>query len=165
MDLRKAFGGALKGEIEGRELYKATADRTDDPKAKEVFTYLAEEENRHFETLKAMYTSYDQGNDLEIPEIPRLVKFDDTISPIFSRDFKKRIGDKHFEMSALSLALRLEHDSIQYYKKMSEETEDTRLKDFFIKLSEWENEHYEAIYAEISYLEEEYYSNNNFSPF
>ena len=164
MDLKKAFGVAMKGEIEGRELYRAAAARTSDKKAKEVFTYLAEEEDKHFETLKAMYSSYSEGK-LKIPEMPRIVQFDDAQSPIFSRDFRKRIGEKHFEMSALSLALRLENDSVQYYLKMAEETNDGGLKDFFNRLSQWEKDHYDAIYAEISYLEDEYYAENHFSPF
>jgi len=165
MDLKKAFGVAMKGEIEGRELYRAAADRTNDKKAKEVFMYLAEEEDRHFETLKAMYNSYSSEGKLKIPEMPRIVRFDDASSPIFSRDFKKRIGEKHFEMSALSLALRLENDSVQYYAKMAKESDNSGLKDFFNRLSQWEKDHYDAIYAEISYLEDEYYAENHFAPF
>ena len=165
MDLKKAFGVAMKGEIEGRELYKAAAEKTDDGKAREVFGFLAEEENRHFETLKSMYDSYSSGGKLSVPEMPRLNRFDDVKSPIFSREFKNRIGEKHFEMSALSLALRLEYDSSQYYKKMADETGDAALKKFFKELSAWENDHYEAIYAEISYLEDDYFTANNFAPF
>jgi len=165
MDLKKAFGVAMKGEIEGRELYKAAADRTDDSKAKEVFKFLADEEDRHFETLKSMYDSYSINGKIQIPDMPRIVRFDDATSPIFSRDFKKRIGQKHFEMSALSLALRLEHDSIQYYAKMADEVDNSGLKEFFTELSSWEKDHYNALYAEISYLEDEYFSENNFEPF
>jgi rubrerythrin len=165
MDLKKAFGVAMKGEIEGRELYKAAADRPDDSKAREMFKFLAEEENRHFETLKSMYDSHSKNSKIQVPDMPRIVRFDDAKSPIFSRDFKRRIGEKHFEMSALSLALRLEHDSIQYYTKVAEEVGNSELKDFFTELSNWERDHYDALYAEISYLEEEYFNENNFEPF
>jgi len=34
-----------------------------------------------------------------------------------------------------------------------------------MKLSEWENGHYKALNQEISYLEDEYYQANQFSPF
>jgi rubrerythrin len=165
MDLKKAFGFAMKSEVEGREMYKIAADRTDDEKAREVFTYLSEEENKHFEALEKMYHSALKGEEIEIPDIPRLVRFDDLESPIFSKDFKNRIGDRHFEMTALSIALRLEHDSSEFYRKMAEETDDAKLKSFFEKLAAWENEHYEALNHEIQFLEDEYYEKNNFSPF
>jgi rubrerythrin len=165
MDLKKAFGIAMKGELEGRELYKTAAASTDDSKAREVFSYLAEEENKHFETLEKMYHGILKGEELEIPPMQRLVRFEDAQSPIFSRDFKSRIAEKHFEMSALSIALKLERDSSQYYKKMSDESEDEQLKDFFSRLAQWETDHYDALYKEIQFLEDEYYEKNNFSPF
>ena len=34
MDLKQAFETAIKGEIEGRELYKAVAEKTDDKRPK-----------------------------------------------------------------------------------------------------------------------------------
>jgi rubrerythrin len=165
MDLKKAFAIAMKGEIEGRELYKMVSERTDDPQAKEVFTYLAQEEQKHFEALEKMYHSTLKGEEIEIPSLPRLVRFEDVESPIFSKDFKMRIGESHFEMSALSIALRLERDASDFYKQMAEESSISGLKKFFSGLAAWEEDHYRAIYKEIQFLEEEYYQKNNFSPF
>ena len=165
MDLKKAFGTAMKGEIEGRELYRMVSERTDDPQAREVFKYLAEEENKHFETLEKMYHSTLKGEEINIPDLPRLVEFKDVESPIFSENFKNRIGQSHFEMSALSIALRLERDASDFYKKMAEGSSDSGLKDFFKNLADWEEDHYRAIHREIQFLEEEYYQKNNFSPF
>ncbi|HEB31266.1 MAG TPA: DUF2202 domain-containing protein [Spirochaetes bacterium] len=165
MDLQKAFGTAMKGEIEGRELYRMVSERTDDPQARDVFKYLAEEENKHFETLEKMYHSTLKGEEINVPDLPRLVEFKDVESPIFSEDFKNRIGQSHFEMSALSIALRLERDAADFYKKMAEESSDSGLKDFFKNLADWEEDHYRAIYREIQFLEDEYYQKNNFSPF
>ena len=165
MDIKKAFGIAMKGEIEGRELYRMVAERTDDPQAKEVFSYLAEEENKHFKWLENMYHSTLKGEEIKVPELPRLIEFDDVESPIFSKDFKKRVGQSHFEMSALSIALRLERDASDFYKKMAEESSNSGLKGFFNDLAAWEEDHYRAIYREIQFLEDEYYQKNNFSPF
>ncbi len=165
MDLKLALETAMKGEIEGRELYKIAADRSDDAKAKDVFTYLAKEEDSHFEALKGMYHSLLKREELVIPDLPRLVKFEDAVNPIFSDDFKGRLQGRHFEMSALSIALKLEQDAFQYYQKVSDESDDTELKKFFSRLSAWEKDHYNALHKEIAYLEEDYFSENNFSPF
>ena len=165
MDLKLALETAMKGEIEGRELYKIAADRSDDAKAKDVFTYLAGEEDSHFEALKGMYHSYLKGEELVIPDLPRLVTFEDATNPIFSRDFKNRLQGRHFEMSALSIAVKLELDAFQYYQKISEESADADIKRFFGKLSAWEKDHYDALQKEIAYLEEDYFTENNFAPF
>jgi len=165
MSLKQAIAVAMKAEIEGRELYRVVAEKTDDGKAREVFTYLSEEENRHFEYLKKMHDSLGEGKRLDIPVLKKIVSFDDAESPIFSREFRSRIKEKHFEMSALSIALRMERDSSEYYKKMAQESSDEQLRSFFTKLAEWENEHYGALHREMEFLEQEYFEENRFSPF
>jgi len=165
MDLKLALETAMKGEIEGRELYKIAADRSDDAQAKDVFTYLAGEEDSHFEALKGMYHSYVKGEELIIPDLPRLVSFNDATNPIFSNDFKNRLQGRHFEMSALSIAVKLELDAFQYYQKISNESDDADIKKFFGRLSAWEKDHYNALQKEIAYLEEDYFTENNFAPF
>jgi rubrerythrin len=165
MDLKKVFGGAMKGEIEGRELYTIAAEKSADKKAREVFAFLAREEDSHLEALKAMYRSILKEEEITLPRLKRLVEFKDAVSPIFSPEFKKRLKGKHFEMSALSIAMKLEQDSFQYYKKMAEETDDPALREFFLNLSNWEKDHYNAIYREISFLEDTYFRDNNFAPF
>jgi rubrerythrin len=165
MDLKQVFEKAMQGEIEGRELYVIAAERSKDTKAREVFSFLAQEEDSHFEALKGMYHSYLRDEELPIPELPRLVDFEDATSPIFSREFKKSLEGKHFEMSALSIALKLEKDSFQFYGSMADESDDAKLKAFFEKLSAWEKDHYDALNREIAYLEGDYFTENRFSPF
>jgi rubrerythrin len=162
MDLKKAVALAMKGEIEGRELYLMAAAKTEDPKAKGVFSYLADEENRHYEWLKGMY---ERRAKFVMPNMEKLVRFEDAESPIFSREFKNGIGKRHFEMSALSIAVRLELESARFYAKTADECEDGDLKAFFSSLADWENGHYRALNQEIKYLEDEYFQENNFAPF
>jgi len=177
MDLKKAVALAMKGEIEGRELYLMAASKTEDGKAKDVFAYLAEEENRHLEWLQSLYESLTGASvppfavpnfvmpKFVMPKMEKLVRFEDAESPIFSREFKRGIGLKHFEMSALSIAVRLELEASRFYEKTAEECEDEELKTFFAGLAEWETGHYRALNQEIKFLEDEYFQNNNFSPF
>ena len=165
MDLKKALEMAMKGEIEGRELYNVTAERTQDPNAREIFSFLSQEENSHFNALKTISHSYVKGEKIVVPELPRLVHFLDAESPIFSEDFKKGLEGKHFEMSALSIGLRLEYDASRFYRKMAESTEIKELKALFEELTQWENDHYNAFQKELNFLEDDYMMQNNFSPF
>ncbi|UCB46709.1 MAG: ferritin family protein [Spirochaetota bacterium] len=165
MKLKEAFTQAMKSEIEGRELYKVASERSEDPKAKEVFSYLSKEEDSHYHALRELYGSYVNDEKIVLKTLPRLARFEDAESPIFSRDFKNRLAGKHFEMSALSIAIKLEYDAIRFYKGMAESTDDKNLREFFLELSNWEQTHYDALNKEISFLQDEYFEKNNFAPF
>ena len=165
MDLKDALQHAMKAEIEGRELYRIASERSDDEKASKMFLYLSREEDSHFEALKGIYEAHLKGERLIVPKLQRLAEFSHAESPIFSPSFKERLSGRHWEMSVLSIALKLEQDSILYYKKMADETGEKVLKDFFLELSGWEKSHSDALNRELNFLQEEYWEKNNFSPF
>ena len=165
MDLKEAFRLAMKGEIEGRELYSLAAEKTDDEKAKEVFGYLAREEDSHLEALKILYRSLVDGEEMVPPVLPRLVDFKDAGAPIFSDTFKERLTGKHFEMSVLSIGLKLEKESFEFYEKTARELGEGGTGDFFLTLAEWEKDHYDALSREMTLLEEDFFTENDFAPF
>ncbi len=161
MDIKEAFKKAILGEIEGRELYRAAAEKADDKKAREVFSRLANEEDSHFKTLQKLAESYFKGEKLEIPKLKKLETFEDAESPIFSRDFKNFVKDKHFEVSTLAIGMKLELESSKFYKEMAEAVEKEELKEFFVYLSDWENDHYEALRKQIGFIEQYYTAQNS----
>lgn len=165
MDIKEALKVAIKGEIEGRELYKVLAEKTDDPEAKIIFENLAKEEDSHFQALKTVSQTLVDSEEFVMPKLEKLVTFENVDSPIFSKSFKTRVKEKHFEMSALSIAMKLELDSTNFYKKMADEAPNNDLKIFFQTLSDWEKGHYDAISKQIKALEDEYFEKNNFAPF
>lgn len=168
MNVAKALVTAMKSEIEGRELYALASQKADDPKATEVFRYLAEEEDAHYNALKSLYGAVLSSADLNAPELPDIHGFEDADSPIFSREFRERLQGRHFEMSALSIAMKLELDSFRFYDSLADQADrpdQTELKTFFRRLADWERTHYDALSKEISFLEQEYFSQNDFAPF
>ena len=66
MDLKDVLKKAIQGEIEGRELYKAAAEKSEDEKAKEVFAFLAEEEDAHISALQSIFKSYIDNKESKI---------------------------------------------------------------------------------------------------
>ncbi len=165
MDLNEAIKKAIMGEVEGRELYKTAAEKSDDKKAKAVFRLLAEEEDSHIKTLKTIYKSIINNEEIELPQLKKQVDLKSSESPIFSENFKKRLKGKHFEMSALSIGVRLEMDSFRFYSDMAEKAENPLIRDLFKQLSEWEKTHYDALLMELDSLQEEYFIMNRFEPF
>lgn len=165
MELQEIIKTAMRGELEGKELYKTIAEKTDDEKAKNIFFSMSKEEELHFETLSQILKHIVKREEYKINDLEKKVNFDESVSPIFSLEFKNRIKEKHFEMSALSIAIKLEYDSFQYYSDAEKQVEDKGLKQFFHYLSEWEKTHYDNLNKQMKFLEDDYFISNQFAPF
>lgn len=155
---------AMQVEIDGYHFYKLASEKTTDEKGKEVFLSLAEDEKKHYQILKSQYEKVRKTGGVEFKD--KKVEFfkSESPSPIFSEDFIKRIKDMHFEMSALSIGALLEKNSIEYYRKSAEESDDPELKSLFNYLVQWEQEHLKALIAQQRYLKESYWEGARFFP-
>ncbi len=165
MELKEILKTAMRSELEGRELYKSISEKTDDEKAKNIFEQMSKEENMHFETLQQILMHVVKKEDYEIATLEKKVDFENSNSPIFSLEFKNRIKEKHYEISALSIAIKLEYDSFKFYSEAESNVEEKGLKQFFHYLSEWEKTHYDNLNRQMKYLEAEYFIANQFAPF
>lgn len=156
MDLKEALQTAIKGEIEGRELYKTASEKTGDKKAKEVFQMLADEEQSHLNSLVQIAKEYDEGKDISTPQLPSAAVFEDAESPIFTREFKDKVAD--FDMTALSIGVKLELESEKFYKETAKDASDKTVKDLMNRLADWERGHYDYLQKQIGFFNS-YYSN------
>ncbi len=156
---------AMKAEFEGHHFYTMAAKSCEDPKGKEVFAQMAEEELDHYEYLKG-----------QIEAINRTGRIDKGLtlkgrlelvgaSPIFSESIRERIGDAHFEMTALAVAVQLEKDAETYYRKAAATEKDEELSAVFLELAEWESGHYQALLGQQDGLKEDYWASSDFAPF
>jgi len=162
--LLEILSQAMQVEIDGYHFYKLASEKTIDEKGKEVFLSLAEDEKKHYQILKEQYEKVRKTGGVKF--VDKKVEFfkSESPSPIFSEDFKKRIKDMHFEMSALSIGALLEKNSIEYYRKFAEQSQDEETKKLFSYLIEWEQEHLKALIAQQKYLKEAYWEEARFSP-
>jgi rubrerythrin len=112
---------------------------------------LAKEEQKHLDYLAELSREYAEGKDLKIPDLPKPVTLQDSLSPIFSQEFKEKIADKHFEMATLSIGMKLEIDSEKLYRGMAQSTDQAKLKEFFNRLADWESGHYMYLSKQISF--------------
>jgi len=165
MDLITSLKKAIQGEIEGRELYRAASERSSDPRAKEVFNFLSLEEDDHIKALEKIGESFSAGEKIDEIELKKYIDLEGDTNSIFSKSFKSRLEGKHFEISALSIGIKLELDSFKFYADLSSKADDPVLKNFFQKLSEWEKGHYTALLQELDSLQEEYFNQNHFAAF
>ena len=86
-------------------------------------------------------------------------------SPIFSEDFKGRLKGRHFELSALSIGMTLEQNSITFYRDMEKKAGDPELKKLAAYLVKWEQSHLDALSIQSNIFQEENWQEAHFAPF
>ncbi|MCK4657352.1 MAG: ferritin family protein, partial [candidate division Zixibacteria bacterium] len=135
---------AIKAERYGHTFYLMAARSTEDPKGKEVFEMLAHEELYHMQFLRNQYDSIlETGVPSQVEKLNTPADLTG-MSPIFSNDLRKRIKDANFEMTCLSIGIRLEMDSMNFYRSQADAADNSEIKKFYGQLAEWESGHYQA---------------------
>ncbi len=164
-DLAEGLKRAYLAEVEGEHFYRMAAATTTDPKGREVLDQLAAEERQHQEYLRHQYDSLIETGSLdETVKLGRAQALDDK-SPIFSDAIRARVGDAHFEMTALSVGVGLELSAEKYYRAGAKATDLPFMKRFYEDLADWEASHYAALNRQQESLREDYWQASGFSPF
>ena len=155
---------AMEAELTGHQFYKAASKNTKDPKGKETFSRMAEEEMGHFNDLRHQYQSILRTGAYDFTK--KLVKNHKKSGsgPIFSKEIKNRIKSSHFEVSALTIGMKLEMEAASFYRKCAAKATTPAAKKFYSELAEWEQGHYQSFKNQIDLLKEEYYAANHFVP-
>ena len=142
---------AMHAEMEAHNYYSQAAQKTVNPKGKDMFNQLAAFEQNHYSHLKSLMNSLNKGNGW--------VEYAATQHPGNSRSIEGGNSSAEEEnkddvLSILSKAIKDEKKASEYYNKLAEETDVPSGKAMFKQLAEEENLH-----AKI--LNEQWYSLNN----
>lgn len=156
---------AIRAEAEGRHFYLMAARSTADEQGRSVFEQLADEELEHLEFLKVQYRALvETGRTDPAARLGKPSRLEGE-SPIFSAKIRERLGEAHYEMTALSVGIQLELGAQTFYKSQAGRATDDNVKAFFLELAEWEAGHYEALLAQQEALKEDYWASSGFSPY
>jgi len=156
---------AILTEHTGNHFYAAAAEKTTDSRGAEVFRMLAAEEALHQKYLKQQYELLHAGKNPEPLIDPTAGAIFDDENPVFSPELKSRIGEAHWEMTALSVGLQLEHSTIARYRDLAAGADSPELTHFFERLMKWEEGHADALEKQSRILREEYWNQGHFAPF
>jgi rubrerythrin len=155
---------AIEAELTGHEFYNNAARSTNDPKGKETFSKMALEEMGHLNYLRHQYQSILETGSYDFSRKLGKGTRKHSVGPIFSKEIKSRIKNSHFEVSALSIGMKLEQDAMNFYRSCAEKAETKDVKAFYNELAAWEEGHYQAFKNQLQMLKEEYFQANNFIP-
>ncbi|MEW6003273.1 MAG: ferritin family protein [Nitrospirota bacterium] len=129
---------AIKTETDAIAFYKEAAEKTKHPIGKKMFLSIMGDEKRHLEDFKCIL----QGLDIKVRDVISPMKKIKTVFEENKKVLLERIRATTDEMEALKIAMQMEKESIELYKKLLEEVKAPKEKALFERLIKEEQEHF-----------------------
>jgi rubrerythrin len=154
---------AMKGELNSITNYKFAADSADDAEVKDFFLERMKEEQRHYNYLLEYYQFFSKEEN--ISEETRQLSDIAHHAQVFTPNFMRRISANQVLFSAISVAILLEKNAMQFYQNQAEKAIAPELRKFFKLMAKWEGIHYDEVMEISKQAEEKYWQMNDFVPF
>jgi Fur family ferric uptake transcriptional regulator len=144
---RDALRIAIATERSGLEFYTRASRITKDPRGREVFLRLAEEEKHHLGTLEQRYQKLlDQDPQLE--SRPTFLFFKGAANGLFARGTAELLAEGINDREAYKIGIRCERGSHRFFKRYGERFEDSEGKQIFLEFADEERDHLEMLIRE-----------------
>lgn len=155
---------ALKIETEGKKFLLEAAERCERPVAKRTFTYLAEQEDLHYEKIQRMYQAItDTGESIdpeadETEAAQKIQEFNDRLA-----ELKDTVEASAGDIEAYRTALEMEEDTELFYHEKIAETDDENIKQIYRYLIAEEKAHSIMLKSCLDFMDDPaaWFSNRN----
>ncbi len=138
---------AMEVEKNGHRFYSTMAARANSPLAREIFSWLAQDEVQHLRTLEDLVPAYQEGAFWEDEDqfLPYLRRFADSeIFPSAQR-LEEVLASPESDLQALDLAIEAEERFAEYFHKAAVNARTTEGRDAFTWLAGEEDRHAAAL--------------------
>ncbi|HEY4715638.1 MAG TPA: ferritin family protein [bacterium] len=142
----EALATAIANELNGLSTYLKFARQTSNFSGKNMFITLASDELQHFHILDSQRRQMQEKNEWQQTEIKKSVI--QSLLPKFDSVAVKGGESKASDTEALNVALKLEENSRNFYRKQAGLVNDVKAKSMYSQLAEMEDAHYKIILAE-----------------
>jgi len=161
------LGKALQNEADGREFYRMAAKSARTDGVRQMFEFLREEEERHYELILVQMGRIAEGKPLRLVRLAsgkqEIRRFS---SPLFPPDFVARGKRAEGEAAALSIGMTLEKKAIEQFSALRRKVKgDPAAEKLFDGLIAWEREHLTVLTRQFEQLREMYWEDARFWPF
>lgn len=141
--LTEAVKYAIQMELDGKKFYSLCSHESVNRVSKELFSWLAEQEDFHRKKFEELYEKIMQNKGW--PVTPVKPEKNQRFRTLFSqaiRDTGTALQPKKSEMLAVEKAIEMEIKSRDYYKDMVSKAASEVEKNFFLSISDEEHGHY-----------------------
>ena len=163
MDQLEILKNAILMERQGKAFYEQVAVMTKSDAVRNIFAFMAKEEQLHIEQLSEQYIYFTQFNTLKIKEFH--IDEKGFVEKILTKGICQQINAASFEAAAISAAIDFESKSIEVYSQSAQRAKDTAEKAIFNWLAEWEKGHHRILNRLNEELKEDIWYDNKFWPF
>ena len=136
LDMIQGIDIGIKIEQKGMEFYTEQARKSPHEAVKTFFMFLANQEREHVKLLSELKTSLVEKKQWKSLEYEHPKKPDEF--------FKE---SEQSELDAMLAAMETEKETANFYTRFAHAIPGEKGKDFFMKLAEWEQIHYNMINA------------------
>ena len=155
---------ALLLEKRGRAFYAKVAQQTSSSAVKRFFEMLADEEEKHIQTLAEQFKIYQTQKEFD-PHLFGNEHPSDIASEVLSQQIKAEISAADYEAAAISAAMSMEKNAIKLYSGRAADATDPTEKKLYQWLSDWETRHLSFLADIDRELTEDIWYDQNFWPF
>lgn len=137
---------AIAMEEKAARFYQEASEQTNDPQAKAALAKFADDEAKHAQVLGSLAEGYylKQGR-MDIPELTPSEYHSGQVGPIFCKRMEELNQHPDMVLAAVEKFAQAEEEAIDLYRKLSAESRDGALSDFFAKLADWEQNHLDLL--------------------
>lgn len=128
---------AIKMETDAIDFYARAAAKTSHPVGKKMFMSVMEDEKRHLEMLSNIF----RGLDIDMRDVSP-IKNMKTVFESMKDEMMKRVEATTDELEAFGIAMRMEKEGVEFYKKNASGAKTKKEKDLFERLVKEEEQHY-----------------------
>ena len=152
-DVSRAIKTAIKMETDGMKFYKDAADKTSHPFGKKMFLSLSSDEERHLKVLKEVLFDLKFSNFEKYFDSSPAKKIK-TVFDELKDELKEKIAASSDEKEVLKMGMKMEDESVKFYRSSLQKTADPGAKALLEKLIKEEREHYTILQNTYSFLDD-----------
>jgi len=147
----QALRQAISLEQDGYKFYTEAAERTADPRGREMFLSLADDEELHLRIVQDQYEALSGGEGWVSFSETMEVEPIDLDKPLFPPD-EEVIDPEASDTDALLFGLQIENESYELYRKAAAETADSAGKAMYQFLADQERTHFDVLMLNYEHL-------------
>ncbi len=133
-----AIDMSIKMETDAINFYTEAAEKTKHPVGKKMFLSITEDEKRHFEALSQIFKDIN----ILVEELSPMKNIK-TIFESMKDEMMKRVEATSDELYAFKIAMQMEKEGVEFYKKAESEAQTEKERSLFKRLIKEEQQHYD----------------------
>jgi rubrerythrin len=140
---------AIKMKEDAITYYRDAADKCGHPAGKKMFLVILEDEKHHLESLNQMV----KDMEIDMTKLSPIENIKTSLKPL-QDEMRTSAACSLDEMEVFKIAMDMEQECVEFYKKHAAEARDEKEKALFKKLAQEEEEHFRVFSNTHSYLDD-----------